>query len=192
LAHDIVGNGCHHFFDVSLIERGRFSKTSVTGGAAPSWMRGASLPPPAEEARRLRSSRRRQLSDPQAPSWTPAQEAREAARGQGLRLPSMPQGFEEEGHNPADSQAGHRIRREAGSIQVGRGTNSVVDELLPVAEGTLRAPRGHPSGIPRSRMRSHLLRLRSAVMLGALDQSAAKHPATAGHEHSGVVQLTRY
>jgi hypothetical protein len=30
------------------------------------------------------------------------------------------------------------------------------------------------------------------VMSGALDQSAAKHPATAGHEHSGVVQLTRY
>ena len=57
MAHDIVGNGCHHFFDVSLIERGRFSKTSVTGGAAPSWMRGASLPPPAEEARRLRSRR---------------------------------------------------------------------------------------------------------------------------------------
>ena len=35
MAHDIVGNGCHHFFDVSLIERGRYSKTSVTGGAAP-------------------------------------------------------------------------------------------------------------------------------------------------------------
>jgi hypothetical protein len=41
-------------------------------------------------------------------------------------------------------------------------------------------------------MRSHLLRLRSAVMSGALDQSAADHSATAGHEHSGVVQLTRY
>jgi hypothetical protein len=40
-------------------------------------------------------------------------------------------------------------------------------------------------------MRSHLLRLRSAVMLGALGQSAAKRPATAGHEHSDVVRLTR-
>ena len=42
-----------------------------------------------------------------------------------LRLPSMPRGFEEEGHNPSDSPAGHRVQREAGAIQVGCGTNSL-------------------------------------------------------------------
>jgi hypothetical protein len=50
-----------------------------------------------------------------------------------LRLPSMPRGFEGEGHNPPDSQAGHRIRREAWQIQVGGGTDTVVDEPLPAA-----------------------------------------------------------
>src|SRR5215211_2267324 len=80
----------------------------------------------------------------------------------------MPQGLEEEEHNPSDSQAGHRIQGEAGQIQVGSGEDSVVVEPLPAAEGALRAPRGHPSGVPRSRMRAHLLALCSAVMLGVL------------------------
>src|SRR5215218_6799196 len=80
----------------------------------------------------------------------------------------MPQGLEEEEHNPSDSQAGHRIQGEAGQIQVGSGEDSVVVEPLPAAEGALRAPRRHPSGVPRSRMRSHLLAVCSTVMLGVL------------------------
>src|SRR5215211_1932953 len=80
----------------------------------------------------------------------------------------MPQGLEEEEHNPSDSQAGHRIQGEAGQIQVGSGEDSVVVEPLPAAEGALRAPRRHPSGVPRSRMCSHLLAVCSTVMLGVL------------------------
>jgi len=57
---------------------------------------------------------------------------------------------------------------EADQIQVGGGKNALVDQPLPAAESALRAARGHPSSVPGSRMRSHLLALRSAVMLGAL------------------------
>ncbi len=69
---------------------------------------------------------------------------RRAACRQGLRLPSMPPGFEEGGHNPTYRPARHRLQREAGAIQVGSGKNSVVGEPLQAAEGTLRAPRRHP------------------------------------------------
>src|ERR687898_1225226 len=80
----------------------------------------------------------------------------------------MPRGAEKERHNPSHSAAGHRLQRETGQIQVGGGTNALVDQPLPAAESALRASRRHPSGVPGSRMRSHLLALRAAVMLGAL------------------------
>lgn len=50
----------------------------------------------------------RHLSDSQAPSWTPTQASLEAARRQGLRFRSLPEGLEEEGHSASDSAAGHR------------------------------------------------------------------------------------
>ena len=80
----------------------------------------------------------------------------------------MSRGFEEEGHNPTNCSAGHRVQREAGTIQVGGRANSVVVEPLPAAEGTLRAPRRHPSGVSQPRVCSDLLALPSTVMLGAL------------------------
>ena len=82
----------------------------------------------------------------------------------------MPRGAEKERHNPSHSAAGHRLQRETGQIQVGGGTNALVDQPLPAAESALRASRRHPSGVPGSRMRSHLLALRAAVMLGALNR----------------------
>jgi hypothetical protein len=59
---------------------------------------------------------------------------------------------------------------------VGGGKNALVDQPLPAAESALRAPRGHTSGVPGSRMRSHLLALRSVLMLGALN---AQHTLSA-------------
>jgi DNA-binding NarL/FixJ family response regulator len=85
----------------------------------------------------------------------------------------MSRGFEEEGHNPTNCSAGHRVQREAGTIQVGGRANSVVVEPLPAAEGTLRAPRRHPSGVSQPRVCSDLLALPSTVMLGALRAGAA-------------------
>lgn len=99
--------------------------------------------------------------------WASAQAFQEAACRQGIRLPSMSRGFEEE-HNPPQSSARHRIQRDAGAIQVGCATNFVVGEPQPAIEGPLRATPRHPSGVSRSRMCSDLLALRSAVILGVL------------------------
>src|SRR5215207_4857876 len=80
----------------------------------------------------------------------------------------MPRGFEEAGHNPANCSAGHRVQREAGTIQVGGGANAFLGKPLPASEGTLRTPRRHPPGVSRPWVCSDLLALRAAVMLGAL------------------------
>src|SRR5215203_5622559 len=51
---------------------------------------------------------------------------------------------------------------------------TLLDQPLPAAESALRASRRHPSGVPGSRMRSHLLALCTAVMLGALMRTRAR------------------
>jgi hypothetical protein len=80
-----------------------------------------------------------------------------------------------EAQNPPYRSAGHRLQPEAGQIQVGGAKHALVDEPLPVADGALGASRRHPSGARGSRMRSHLLAVRSAVMLGALNTTLTPH-----------------
>jgi hypothetical protein len=48
---------------------------------------------------------------------------------QGLRLPSMPRGAKEEGHNPTHRSVGRRVQREAGTVSVGGRTLSWVNRF---------------------------------------------------------------
>src|ERR671921_58484 len=74
-----------------------------------------------------------------------AEEApRKASRRQGLRLPPLPRGLEEEGHKSAHRPSRYRLQREAGEAQVGGGAHAGLARPLPQAVGALRAARGHP------------------------------------------------
>src|SRR5919107_3674767 len=69
---------------------------------------------------------------------------RKASRRQGLRLPPLPRGLEEEGHKSAHRPSRYRLQREAGEAQVGGGAHAGLARPLQQAVGALRAARGHP------------------------------------------------
>jgi hypothetical protein len=136
------------------------------------------------------ASRSRESSAPQTSTtrrswrkpWTPslryaslvraesAQAPRQAACRQGLRFPSMAQGFEQEGHKSAHLPRWDRLQREARKAQVGGGAHDAgVARPLPQALDTLRATGGHQRSLPPSWLLARLPQLLAMMVLqGAL------------------------
>ena len=132
----------------------------------------------------------RGAAEPRAtgPPAKAAQAPEEASRRQRLRLPALPRSLEEEGHHPAPRTARNRVQRKAGAAPVGGGEDFVLAEPVPAAEGALRAAGRRPPGVLRVGVRTDLLELRPARLLGAPGNgsemvcyeasSASRHPSS--------------
>ena len=112
-------------------DRSESDGTRQTGLEAPCYGRPKGRPARGDPDRRQRArlqgaggGRGCRLADPQASRPT-AQAPEEAARGQGLRLPPVPQGAQEEGHHPSHRSAWDRVERKAGPTPVGSGADFV-------------------------------------------------------------------
>src|SRR5215208_3478292 len=116
---------------------------------------------------------RRHLTDPQASPWSAEETPQEAAADKGYDFPRCREALRKRGITPRIARRGidssEKLGRYRWAVE-----RTLLDQPLPAAESALRASRRHPSGVPGSRMRSHLLALCTAVMLGALMRTRAR------------------
>jgi hypothetical protein len=78
------------------------------------------------------------ISPIRKPRGRPRKRPKKLHADKGYDFPRCREALRKRGITFAHRSAGHRIQREAGTIQVDCGTDSVVGEPQPAAEGTLR------------------------------------------------------
>src|SRR5690606_4392217 len=97
------------------------------------------------------------------------EEAREAARGQGLRLRQVPALSPPLRDQEPHRSARHRVQRTAGPPPLGGRAHAGVVQPLPAPGRTLRETRRHPRSLPLTRQCPHLPGLpREGVLIDTL------------------------